>query len=233
VFEAEIDRVRRVIPHVHLQQRLTRGEVDQLIADHDFVVVAAGAQKPRTLPIPGRERLVTALDFLAAAKAGTASVGKRVVIIGAGNVGCDVAAEAARLGALEIVLLDVQQPASFGKEREEAERWVPVSAGRCPPRRLQRKGWNWQAAKSSRPTRFSSPSAMPPTSIFCRRTWPWRAAISRWTSGSRPLTPRYSPSATPCGPACSPTPSAPAAGGPHHRCHPAGQAAAGRQAGHD
>jgi NADPH-dependent glutamate synthase beta subunit-like oxidoreductase/glutamate synthase domain-containing protein 3/NAD-dependent dihydropyrimidine dehydrogenase PreA subunit len=122
VFDAEIDRVRRAIPHVHLGQRLTREEVDQLIADYDFVVVAAGAQKPRTLPIPGRERLVTALDFLAAAKMGTASVGKRVVIIGAGNVGCDVAAEAARLGALEITLLDVQQPASFGKEREEAER---------------------------------------------------------------------------------------------------------------
>jgi NADPH-dependent glutamate synthase beta subunit-like oxidoreductase len=31
-----------------------------------------------------------------------------VVIIGAGNVGCDVAAEAARLGAVEITLLDVQ-----------------------------------------------------------------------------------------------------------------------------
>lgn len=122
VFDAEIERVRSVIPHVHLQQRLTRADVEQLIADHDFVVVAAGAQQPRTLPVPGKERLVTALDFLAAAKAGTATVGERVVIIGAGNVGCDVAAEAARIGAREITLLDVQQPASFGKEREEAEK---------------------------------------------------------------------------------------------------------------
>ncbi|MBR9981871.1 MAG: FAD-dependent oxidoreductase, partial [Desulfatitalea sp.] len=122
VFEAEIERVRRVIPHVHLQQRMTPADVDQLIVDHDFVVVAAGAQKPRTLPIPGKERLVTALDFLSAAKAGTATVGERVVIIGAGNVGCDVAAEAARLGGRDIVLLDVQQPAAFGKEREEAEK---------------------------------------------------------------------------------------------------------------
>ncbi|MCJ8499060.1 FAD-dependent oxidoreductase [Desulfatitalea alkaliphila] len=122
VFDAEIERVRGVIPHVHLQQRLTRADVDQLIADHDFVVVAAGAQKPRTLPIPGKELLVTALDFLAAAKAGTATVGERVVIIGAGNVGCDVAAEAARLGARQITLLDLQKPASFGKEREEAEK---------------------------------------------------------------------------------------------------------------
>ena len=44
-----------------------------------------------------------------------------VVIIGAGNVGCDVATEASRLGARQITLLDVQEPASFGKEREDAE----------------------------------------------------------------------------------------------------------------
>jgi NADPH-dependent glutamate synthase beta subunit-like oxidoreductase/glutamate synthase domain-containing protein 3/NAD-dependent dihydropyrimidine dehydrogenase PreA subunit len=122
VFDKEIERLAEAIPHVHLQQRLNPAEVDQLIVDFDFVVIAAGAQKPRTLPIPGRERLTPALDFLAAAKAGTVTVGQRVVVIGAGNVGCDVATEAARLGATDILLLDVQEPASFGKERHEAER---------------------------------------------------------------------------------------------------------------
>jgi NADPH-dependent glutamate synthase beta subunit-like oxidoreductase/glutamate synthase domain-containing protein 3/Pyruvate/2-oxoacid:ferredoxin oxidoreductase delta subunit len=121
VFDQEIDRIHKVISHVHLQQLLTRKDTQQLIADHDFVVIAAGAQKPRTLPIPGNERMTTALDFLKASKAGTAKVGERVVIIGAGNVGCDVATEASRLGAEDITLLDVQEPASFGKEREEAE----------------------------------------------------------------------------------------------------------------
>jgi NADPH-dependent 2,4-dienoyl-CoA reductase/sulfur reductase-like enzyme len=48
-------------------------------------------------------------------------VGRRVVIIGAGNVGCDVATEAHRLGGKEIMLIDVQEPASFGKERDAAE----------------------------------------------------------------------------------------------------------------
>jgi NADPH-dependent glutamate synthase beta subunit-like oxidoreductase/glutamate synthase domain-containing protein 3/NAD-dependent dihydropyrimidine dehydrogenase PreA subunit len=122
VFEKEIERVRQVIPHVHLQQLLTRRETEQLITDYDFVVIAAGAQKPRSLPIAGHERLTTALDFLQAAKAGKAKVGHKVVIIGAGNVGCDVATEAARLGARDITLLDVQEPASFGKERQEAEK---------------------------------------------------------------------------------------------------------------
>ncbi len=121
VVSAELERVRNVIPHVHLQQEMTRSDLEQLKQDYEFVVVATGAQKPRTLPVPGKERLVTALDFLAQAKTGTPAVGKRVVVIGAGNVGCDVATEAHRLGAEDILLIDVQEPASFGKERQEAE----------------------------------------------------------------------------------------------------------------
>jgi NADPH-dependent glutamate synthase beta subunit-like oxidoreductase/NAD-dependent dihydropyrimidine dehydrogenase PreA subunit len=121
VVQKELDRASEVIPHVHLQQKLGRVETDQLVADYDFVIVAAGAQKPRTLPIPGKERMVTANDFLADSKKGNAKPGQRVVIIGAGNVGCDAATEAARLGARDITLLDVQEPASFGKEREDAE----------------------------------------------------------------------------------------------------------------
>jgi NADPH-dependent glutamate synthase beta subunit-like oxidoreductase/ferredoxin len=121
VIETELGRIREVIPHVFLQQPLGRREVAQMREDFDFVVIATGAQRPRMLPVPGVERAVPALDFLAAAKDGRAACGKRVVVIGAGNVGCDAATEAHRLGAESILLLDVQQPASFGKEREAAE----------------------------------------------------------------------------------------------------------------
>jgi NADPH-dependent 2,4-dienoyl-CoA reductase/sulfur reductase-like enzyme/Pyruvate/2-oxoacid:ferredoxin oxidoreductase delta subunit len=93
-----------------------------MLADYDFVVIAAGAQKSRILPIAGQERMIPANEFLKAAKAGNASVGEKVVVIGAGNVGCDVAGVAGQMGAKQITLLDVQQPASFGKEREEAEK---------------------------------------------------------------------------------------------------------------
>jgi NADPH-dependent glutamate synthase beta subunit-like oxidoreductase/ferredoxin len=121
VVTAELERVRQVIPHVHLQQAIQKEDLQQMREDYDFVVLATGAQKPRVMPVPGKERLVTALDFLADAKAGRAIVGKRVVIIGAGNVGCDVATEAHRLGAEDITLIDIQEPLSFGKEREAAE----------------------------------------------------------------------------------------------------------------
>ncbi len=122
VVSKELERVREVLPHVHLKQPLTAEEVEQLKEDYDFVVIAVGAQKARTLPIPGKERLIPALDFLRASKKNEAKVGQRVVIIGAGNVGCDAATEAHRLGAEEITLIDIQEPASFGKEREDAEK---------------------------------------------------------------------------------------------------------------
>jgi NADPH-dependent glutamate synthase beta subunit-like oxidoreductase/glutamate synthase domain-containing protein 3/ferredoxin len=122
VITAELERVREAIPHVHLQQPLSKGEVEGLKDDFDLIIIAVGAQKPRVLPVPGKERLIPALDFLARAKAGEIRPGKRVVVIGAGNVGCDAATEAHRLGAEEITLIDIQEPASFGKEREHAEK---------------------------------------------------------------------------------------------------------------
>ena len=121
VLTSELNRVREVLPHIYPQQSLRREDINRLKEDVDFVVIATGAQKPRTLPVPGNERALTALDFLEQAKSNQIKIGKQVVVIGAGNVGCDAAAEAHRLGAEKIVLLDVQEPASFGKERDAAE----------------------------------------------------------------------------------------------------------------
>jgi len=117
----ELERIREAIPHVNLQQKLDQADIEQLKADVDYVVIATGAQTPKTLPIPGSERMVPANDFLARAKTGAIDPGKRVVVIGAGNVGCDVAVEANRLGAESIQLIDVQKPAAFGKEKQHAE----------------------------------------------------------------------------------------------------------------
>jgi NADPH-dependent glutamate synthase beta subunit-like oxidoreductase/NAD-dependent dihydropyrimidine dehydrogenase PreA subunit len=133
VLAKELERAGQVIPQVHLQQDFKPADVEQLKADYDAVVIATGAQNPRLLPIPGIETAKAALDFLMEAKAGTARVGPAVVIVGAGNVGCDAATEAHRLGAQSITLIDIQEPASFGKERQAAEaagavfRW-PVAA---------------------------------------------------------------------------------------------------------
>ena len=123
-----------------------------------------------------------------AAKAGTAACGKRVVVIGAGNVGCDAATEAHRLGAEDILLLDVQQPASFGKERQAAEaagarfRWPVVT------REITAAGVTLADGEEIPPTRSSSPSATCRTSPSCPRGSRSSAASSRWTRITAPAT---------------------------------------------
>ena len=45
---------------------------------------------------------------------------RRVVVIGAGNVGMDVASQAFNCGATSVTAVDIQKPAAFGKEMDMA-----------------------------------------------------------------------------------------------------------------
>ena len=123
VWDQEVERfLKNKNIQANLGVELTQEKVEQLKEEYDYVVVGVGAHLPRTLSFPGHEKVIPALDYLKAAKSDTPMVtGKQVAIIGAGNVGCDVAAEAYRLGAEEVTLVDIQKPQAFGKEREEAE----------------------------------------------------------------------------------------------------------------
>ncbi|MEW6218654.1 MAG: FAD-dependent oxidoreductase [Thermodesulfobacteriota bacterium] len=123
VWEAEIARFL-TMPNIEVSfgVSMTREGLEELKRDYAFVIIAVGAHEPRRIPFPGSERVITALDFLKSAKSEQPmAVGKRVAIIGAGNVGCDVACEAYRLGAESVVLLDIQKPLAFGKEKAAAE----------------------------------------------------------------------------------------------------------------
>ncbi len=120
--KTELDRIKALIPDIRLEQSIDADTFAKIREEYDFTIVAAGAKKPRRLPVPGIERAVFANAFLSQAKAGNAGPGRQVVIIGAGNVGCDVATEAHRLGAREITLIDVQRPAAFGRELDDAKK---------------------------------------------------------------------------------------------------------------
>ncbi len=101
---------------------MNRDTFSKLYQDFDYLVVAVGTHTPRRLQFPGNERVLAALDFLKQAKSSTPPVvGQKVVVIGAGNVGCDVACEAYRLGAQKVTLVDIQKPLAFGKEKIAAE----------------------------------------------------------------------------------------------------------------
>jgi NADPH-dependent glutamate synthase beta subunit-like oxidoreductase/glutamate synthase domain-containing protein 3/NAD-dependent dihydropyrimidine dehydrogenase PreA subunit len=121
VIEHEINRFAKNVRHVHYGTVLTKENFWKLKNEFDVVVIAAGAVKSKNINVPGIDKAMTALDFLKQSKLDRVKVGENVVIIGAGNVGCDAATEAFRLGAKTVTLIDVQQPASFGAERRHAE----------------------------------------------------------------------------------------------------------------
>ncbi len=69
----------------------------ELSASCDAVLLAAGAEKPATLNIPGEERAIQALPFLKDPSA--YRLGKKVIVIGGGNVAMDACRTAVRQGA--------------------------------------------------------------------------------------------------------------------------------------
>lgn len=94
--------------------------VRYLKSTFDAVVIAAGAQVPRDLPVPGRDLsgIHFAMDFLTQqnmAVAGNAlpeeerisATGKRVVVIGGGDTGSDCIGTSRRQGAREIHQLEL------------------------------------------------------------------------------------------------------------------------------
>jgi NADPH-dependent glutamate synthase beta subunit-like oxidoreductase len=80
--------------------------------EFDAVLIAAGLQTSRILPIPGTdaEGVRGALEFLRAANfTGEAGVrGKRVLVIGGGNVAVDVARCALRVGASQVHMASLE-----------------------------------------------------------------------------------------------------------------------------
>lgn len=123
VWEMEVDRfLKEDNIVVNLGVTMTREKVEKLKNGYDYVIVAVGTHQPKIIPFTGHDQVIPALDYLKAAKSDSPmETGKQVVIIGAGNVGCDVAAECYRLGAKEVTLVDIQKPLAFGKERDAAE----------------------------------------------------------------------------------------------------------------
>lgn len=122
------------VPAYRLPREVLHSEIDDLVAmgldlrcgvevgrdvaladlreQYGAVLIAAGLQTSRILPIPGAdaEGVRGALDFLRAANwTGEAGVrGKRVLVIGGGNVAVDVARCALRVGASEVRLASLE-----------------------------------------------------------------------------------------------------------------------------
>ena len=94
--------------------------IDDLVAGHEAVVLAGGAEQPRDLTVPGRELsgVHFAMDFLpqqnrrvGGEPIGTnepiLASGKHVVVIGGGDTGSDCIGTSVRQGALSVTQLEI------------------------------------------------------------------------------------------------------------------------------
>ena len=105
--------------------------VEKLTAEYDAVVLAGGSEKPRDLPIPGRELkgIHFAMDFLPQQNRRVSSeplgsvepilaTGKKVVVIGGGDTGSDCIGTSIRQGAVSVVNFEIM-PAPPEKENKD------------------------------------------------------------------------------------------------------------------
>ncbi len=92
----------------------------RLLADHDAVVLSGGAERPRDLPVPGRELAGVhfAMDFLPqqnrrvshealATNEPILAAGKHVIVIGGGDTGSDCIGTSVRQGAISVTQLEI------------------------------------------------------------------------------------------------------------------------------
>lgn len=88
------------------------------------VIIAVGLSSSRLLPLPGVDTpgVYGSLDFLRAAAAGRKpAIGREVLVIGGGNVACDTARTALRLGGAGVSLLCLESEAEMPALPEEIE----------------------------------------------------------------------------------------------------------------
>lgn len=118
----ELSRFGEIGVTANTGKTVNRKEFDRIYKNHDVVIVACGAHRPREIKFPGSEDVMAAIDFLKGINFGKniALKNKKVVVIGAGNVGMDVASQAFNCGAASVTAVDIQKPAAFGKEMDIA-----------------------------------------------------------------------------------------------------------------
>ena len=94
--------------------------ISELLARHDAIALSGGAEKPRDLPIPGRELdgVHFAMEFLPQQNRRVSDEplgnvkpilagGKHVIVIGGGDTGSDCIGTSIRQGALSVTQLEI------------------------------------------------------------------------------------------------------------------------------
>lgn len=106
----EVKSIEALGVNFALNSNVGRNEFDELRSKHDAVFLAVGLGKTNKLGIPGEDSngVIDALQFIEQIKTRnweSVSLGKNVVVIGAGNTAIDAVTQAKRLGAEHAMLV--------------------------------------------------------------------------------------------------------------------------------
>lgn len=116
----EIARIRSIGIDIELGRRISAAEIRAMLGSYDAVFLGIGLGRTAALGIEGEslDGVWEALDFIFQTHTGPLAdcrVGRRVVVIGAGNTAVDVATAARRLGAESVTIAyrrgEAQMPA--------------------------------------------------------------------------------------------------------------------------
>ncbi len=111
----------------------------------DHVFLATGAWRQKTLPLEKAERLLSGIDFLIGiAQGNPPKLGKKILVIGGGNVAVDVAISARRQGARQVTMVCLEardiMPAFQEEIAQALEEGVTLLPSWGPSRILEKDG---------------------------------------------------------------------------------------------
>jgi glutamate synthase (NADPH/NADH) small chain len=126
---SEIEMLQQLGIEIRLNHPVSSDELNRLIAEYDAVFLGMGLGKSPPFTIPGHDLqgVWDALDFIAQTHNKPlveCQVGRRVMVIGAGNTAMDAAIAAVRLGAPEVTIVYRKGPESmpaYGHEFDRAK----------------------------------------------------------------------------------------------------------------
>jgi NADPH-dependent glutamate synthase beta subunit-like oxidoreductase len=161
-FRLSVDQINRDLSYAAsfgIEFKLGQ-EIDNpqsLLKEFDAVLIAAGLEIGNRLEIPGEHLpdVIDAISFLRKARLGIIKdvAGKRVVVVGGGNVSLDVASTAANLGASEVRLLYRRGPAEmkvWRSELKEAQKRGIIIEYLIAPVEIMGEGGNIEAVNCAR-----------------------------------------------------------------------------------
>lgn len=126
LLDRDIDRIKKLGVKINYNSKINRITFDKLRSDFDFVYIAAGAQRFKSLQMESEDAIgvLNAFEFLKEAKKATKpELGINILVIGGGNTAMDVARTAKRMAGINVSVkvLYRRTRAEMPADREEID----------------------------------------------------------------------------------------------------------------